>query len=73
MARNLSALVIGNASYQNFAPLQNPINGADDMSSQLTALGFSVSTLKDATTEQVEQATKLQLCSMRVAVWNSTR
>jgi hypothetical protein len=56
VARKLAALVIGNASYQNVAPLLNPINDADDMSGLLAALGFSVCTLRDATTQQMEQA-----------------
>jgi uncharacterized caspase-like protein len=56
LARRLAALVIGNASYQYVAPLVNSINDADDMSSQLAALGFSVRTLKDASTQQMEQA-----------------
>ena len=55
MARNLAALVIGNASYQYVSPLLNPVNDADDMSSQLAALGFSVRTLTDSTTQQMEE------------------
>ena len=36
------ALVIGNAGYQNIAPLKNPINDARAMSNRLSELGFQV-------------------------------
>ena len=36
------ALVIGNAAYQNTAPLTNPRNDAEDVSAALTSLGFEV-------------------------------
>lgn len=55
MARILSALVIGNAAYQNVSSLKNAVNDADDMSAKLNSLGFSVCALKDATTQQMEE------------------
>jgi len=36
------ALVVGNAAYQNTAPLPNPVNDADDMAAALKAVGFEV-------------------------------
>ena len=36
------ALVIGNKEYMNIAPLQNPINDAEDMSKALEEIGFEV-------------------------------
>ena len=56
LARTMAALVIGNATYQNVPPLLKPINDADDISGQLIAFGFSVRTLRDATTQEMEQA-----------------
>ena len=41
-AQKRIALVIGNAAYQNTAPLQTPKNDAGDMAAQLTMLGFHV-------------------------------
>lgn len=38
------ALVIGNASYENVAPLDNPINDANDVSAALALQGFDVVT-----------------------------
>jgi uncharacterized caspase-like protein len=40
-----SALVIGNAQYQNAKYLGNPLNDADDMTLELTDLGFGTATL----------------------------
>lgn len=52
----LTALVIGNAAYTRIGSLQNPANDAEDVSAQLTQLGFSVQTLKDATILQMGDA-----------------
>jgi len=56
MERNLAALVIGNSAYLHVDPLKNPTNDAEDISGKLSALGFSVSTLTDAATPQMEEA-----------------
>jgi hypothetical protein len=53
---NFAALVIGNAAYAEVPRLLNPVNDAEDMSARLSALDFSVQTLKDATIEQMRQA-----------------
>lgn len=52
----LTALVIGNAAYQNVDRLDNPVNDAEDMTAKLTNLGFSVQTLKDATVNEMREA-----------------
>jgi hypothetical protein len=56
MVRNLAALVIGNSAYLHVDRLKNPTNDAEDVSGKLSGLGFSVSTLTDATTPQMEEA-----------------
>jgi uncharacterized caspase-like protein len=52
----LSALVIGNAAYENAGHLSNPVNDADDMTLKLIELGFDVDTLKDASFSQMNSA-----------------
>ncbi|MEI7584468.1 tetratricopeptide repeat protein [Runella sp.] len=53
---NRYALVIGNSAYQHTTPLAgNPTNDADDMTKILGDLGFKVTTIKDATKNQLEQ------------------
>jgi len=42
------ALVVGNASYQHAAPLDNPINDANLIANKLTELGFKVHLVRDA-------------------------
>ncbi|HEV7321624.1 MAG TPA: caspase domain-containing protein [Ensifer sp.] len=42
LAEKRVALVIGNAAYQNVAPLPNPGNDAEDMAAKLEGLGFEV-------------------------------
>lgn len=49
------ALVIGNGNYQA-APLNNPVNDADDMAATLKRLGFSVIVKKNATLQGMEEA-----------------
>jgi Caspase domain len=53
--RNLTALVIGNSTYQHVEALKNPTNDAEDVSNKLSSLGFSVTTLTNATTQQMEE------------------
>jgi len=47
------ALIIGNADYK-FAPLNNPVNDAEDMKTSLSKLGFDVIFLKNASYESME-------------------
>ncbi len=54
-AANRTALIIGNAAY-DFAPLRNPINDAEDMADALQAAGFSVTLVRNATQQQMNQA-----------------
>src|SRR5208283_96619 len=56
MERNLAALVIGNSSYLFAEPLRNPTNDAEDISAKLVSLGFSVITLTNATSQEMEEA-----------------
>jgi uncharacterized caspase-like protein len=55
LTRKLTALTIGNSSYPG-ATLSNPVNDADDITTALTALGFSVVKLTDARLEEVDRA-----------------
>ena len=50
-----TALVIGNANYQN-GRLNNPVNDANDMAAALEELGFDVIKLVDADLRQIEEA-----------------
>ncbi|MCP4082137.1 MAG: caspase family protein [Planctomycetaceae bacterium] len=54
-AANRKALIIGNAAY-DFAPLRNPINDAEDMADALQAAGFSVTLVRNASQQQMNQA-----------------
>ena len=54
--RQLTALVIGNATYQNGGVLLNPVNDAESISAALTVLGFTVTKLTDATTLEMDRA-----------------
>ena len=47
------ALIVGNANY-TFAPLNNPINDAEDLSNALNILGFKVIKLHDASWEEMD-------------------
>lgn len=51
------ALIIGNADYK-FAPLNNPVNDAEDMKTSLKKLGFDVIFLKNANYESMDLAIK---------------
>jgi len=53
--RKLTALAIGNSTYPG-AVLPNPVNDAEDISAALTALGFSVVKVTDATREEIDRA-----------------
>ena len=55
-ANTRTALVIGNGAYTNLSALANPGNDARDMASSLTALGFDVQLLVDASHESIEDA-----------------
>lgn len=50
------ALVIGNGAYKSVASLQNPVNDAKAISGKLSKLGFTVTTLEDASLGQVKEA-----------------
>jgi hypothetical protein len=56
MHRKLTALVIGISNYPDGAHLKNPVNDAEDMSTSLEKLGFSVIKVVDASLEQVDRA-----------------
>jgi hypothetical protein len=58
-ARELTALVIGNATYQNADLLKNSVNDAVDVSQALENLGFYVIKLTDATTEDMDRALEI--------------
>ena len=55
-AQEKYALVIGNSNYTGISKLKNPINDANDMSSVLKDLGFTVDTLLDGSLGQMENA-----------------
>ena len=50
------ALVIGNANYTDLTPLRNPVNDAEDMTTALEALDFTVTTYTDIGKAAMEQA-----------------
>lgn len=50
------ALVIGNASYRTWSPLENPVNDARAMSDTLRRYGFEVITAENATREAMRDA-----------------
>lgn len=56
MERQLTALVIGNSTYEHVDSLKNPTNDAMDVAEKLTTLGFLVTSLTDATTQRMEEA-----------------
>ena len=55
MERKLTAFVIGNSTYLHVDALKNPTNDAEDISDKLSSLGFSVTTLTNVTTQQMEE------------------
>ena len=50
------ALIIGNGAYRHVAALPNPPNDATDIAASLDQIGFSVTTLTDATFEDMHKA-----------------
>ena len=48
------ALVIGNSAYQSIPILRNPVNDARAMDDALSAVGFRVIRLENATKAQIE-------------------
>ena len=58
LAEKRVALVIGNAAYQNVAPLPNPGNDAADMVAKLEALGFEVVSGRDLDLSGVRRAVR---------------
>lgn len=50
------ALVMGIAAYQSISPLNNTLNDARKISSTLEEIGFDVTTVLDATSEEMRQA-----------------
>jgi uncharacterized caspase-like protein len=49
------ALVIGNSAYQSLPNLRNPVNDARAMDQELSALGFHVTRLENATKVQIDR------------------
>jgi uncharacterized caspase-like protein len=57
LSEQRTALVIGNAAYEReLSDLQNPVNDAEDVATTLRQLSFQVTLLRDATSEQMEEA-----------------
>lgn len=50
------ALVIGNSDYKNASVLKNPVNDAADLGSALSRLGFTVTTLTNASAGDMQRA-----------------
>jgi uncharacterized caspase-like protein len=50
------ALVVGNGAYEQLPRLVNPVNDASDVTQSLQRLGFNVTTIKDASFEQLRVA-----------------
>ncbi|MFP3040759.1 caspase family protein [Treponema primitia] len=55
-AQQKYALVIGNGAYRNLGRLNNPVNDANDMKTELQRLGFNVDALIDGGRVQMEEA-----------------
>jgi hypothetical protein len=53
-----TALVIGNAAYKTLPALKNSVNDAIDMADKLSALGFDVIKVTDATQQSMESAVR---------------
>jgi uncharacterized caspase-like protein len=52
----MTALVIGNASYQEAGELKNPANDAEDFAEKLRRSGFAVTLLLDASYKDMDKA-----------------
>ncbi|WP_052261516.1 caspase family protein [Ruegeria sp. ANG-S4] len=61
------ALVIGNAGYTNVPALDNPVNDALLMSDELQKVGFSVTTLTDASRAEMMQEVEAFASKVRAA------
>jgi uncharacterized caspase-like protein len=55
-AEDRIALVVGNASYEQIGPLDNPVNDAKLISESLRAVGFEVTTLLDVSQQDLKLA-----------------
>ncbi len=62
------ALVIGNETYKE-APLDNPVNDANDMAAVLKKLGFKIIYRKNASKETMETAVSNFERLLRKGVW----
>lgn len=56
--KRLTALVIGNADYEDASTLQNPANDAEDVAKKLEDGGFAVTKLTDASSKDMHKALK---------------
>jgi hypothetical protein len=54
--RNAHALVVGNAAYSGSGRLDNPVNDASAISQKLRSMGFTVTTVTDASRQRLVQA-----------------
>ncbi len=64
-AFNRTALVIGNSSYKNVSPLENPVNDANDMAVALEKLGFEV--IKGTDADRVQMMRLIRRFGERLA------
>jgi hypothetical protein len=58
MPRKLTALVIGNANYEEAGVLRNPANDAEDLAGKLEACGFTVIRKTDITNKAMDKAVR---------------
>jgi hypothetical protein len=56
--KTLTALVIGNADYEDASPLRNSVNDAEDIAKRLRDGGFGVTKLTDASSKDMHKALK---------------
>ncbi len=56
--KRLTALVIGNAEYEEASELKNPVNDAEDVAKKLTDGGFAVAKLINGTNKEMHKALK---------------
>ncbi|MGL1891844.1 MAG: SUMF1/EgtB/PvdO family nonheme iron enzyme [Spirochaetaceae bacterium] len=57
ISENKYALVIGNSSYSS-APLKNPVNDANDLSTTLKSVGFNVTKVTNGSKRDIKEAVK---------------
>jgi len=53
MKRNMTALIIGNATYKGCNPLKNPIHDADDIASKLASYEFECRRFEQKVSEEL--------------------